>query len=102
MAKKPKPPRIFKPADFLRGSTKVGQKYTAWTNYNQGKPDFGKGSGPGTPYSEITRLNTGQNWSQLPSPPRSPSSRPTYSRPSFGRLTDDPRASAIRRRLGWN
>lgn len=101
---KPKPrtkPKTFSPSDFLRGSKNVGQKYTAWDTYGQGKPNFGKGVGPGSPYREVVKANTGSNatsgggWT----PPRSPGQ--TYNRPRSGRLTGDPRTSAIRRRLGW-
>lgn len=63
MAKLPTPPKLKvpkpgvnkNPANYLRGSKTIGQKYTAYDNYNQGKPDFGKGAGPGTPYHEVQK-----------------------------------------------
>lgn len=98
LAKKTK---VFKPNDYIKGGTKVGTDYTAYANYNQGKPDFGKGYGPGTPYHEVTRRNTGRNYAgSLPKPPAHQGSA-TYHRPSYGAATGDSRASAIRRRLGW-
>lgn len=98
---KPKKPKTFKPSNYLRGSTTPGGKYTAFTNYGQGRPDFGKGAGPGTPYREVTRVNPGRNYTEWPDwePPASKTG--TYSRPRSGTLTRDPRTSAIRRRLGW-
>lgn len=61
--KKPKPttPQHVRnaPTDYLRGGkTKghtVGEGYTAWNTYGQGKPDFGKGPGPGEPYHEVQK-----------------------------------------------
>lgn len=109
MAKMPKKPPVkskpkpkpFKPSDYLRGSTKPGEKYTAFSNYGQGRPDFGKGAGPGSPYREVTRTNPGRAAAETPSwrPPTSKTA--TYTRPRSGTLTRDPRTSAIRRRLGW-
>ena len=53
---KPKPkPITANPFDWLRGSKIVGQKYTAWDTYGQGRPDFGKQIGPGDPYHEIQK-----------------------------------------------
>lgn len=72
------------PSDYLRGSKIIGQKYTAWNTYNQGKPDFGKGSGPGTPYHEIQKTVKQSSPSRTWSP------------------VSDPRMEAIRRRLGWS
>lgn len=45
----------YKPFDYLKGSKTLGQNYTAWDTYGQGKPDFGKAKGPGDPYHEITK-----------------------------------------------
>ena len=96
-----KKPKYHKPADFLRGSTTVGKTYTGYSNYSQGKPDFGKGAGPGTPYHEVQRLNTGRDWAPVGGS-GSPGTRAgSYSRPGYGRVTGDPRTLAIRRRLGW-
>lgn len=68
MAKKPvKPPRAKPkpkpitvptpqlPGDYKRGSTRVGEDYTAWETASGKKPDFGKKKGPGDPHTEITR-----------------------------------------------
>lgn len=45
----------YKPADYLKGGAGVGQKYTAYNTYSQGKPDFGKSTGPGDPYHEVSK-----------------------------------------------
>jgi hypothetical protein len=105
----PKKPIRYKPADFLRGSQMVGEKYTAWDSHGQGKPDFGKGAGPGEPYREVQKTNR--------KPPKaSPGSSAAKGvMPSQGNVTgpswiakgpmanrNDPRIAAIRKRLGWS
>jgi hypothetical protein len=57
----PPKPKTFKPGDYLKGSTTVGQNYTAWDTFGQGKPDFGKDLGPGDPYHEVLKKNSGFN-----------------------------------------
>lgn len=87
---------INKPSDWLFGSNKVGSKYTAWNTYGQGKPDMGKGVGPGEPFHKIQKTvlrSGGPDWK--PSRPSGPE--------VVGRSTtsakNDPRTEAIRRRL---
>ncbi len=110
----PKPPRPGKvmpsqpkkrnpnPPNYLRGSHLEGEKYTAYSNYDQGRPDFGKGSGPGEPYHEVTR--TVQKPLPGPPAPKSPRWAPGRSpvkpkpRPT-GNLWNDAKQRAIRKRL---
>jgi hypothetical protein len=115
MAKpKPKPVKPKKPAmrkrpsgipdDYLRGSKFVGEKYTAWDTYGQGRPDLGKGAGPGEPYREIQKTVRPQ--SAKPSIPPRDINRPSpVNRPGWGsakpKRLEDARARAIRKRLGW-
>lgn len=93
-----------KPADYLSGGTSVGDTYNAWDTYKQGKPDFGKGAGPGEPYHQVqkkiapTRKKPPGN-----NPPKLGTivsgvgnSTPTYGPPG---TKSDPRTDAIRRRL---
>lgn len=51
--------RVTRPADYLRGGKTggrtIGETYTAFDTYGQGKPDFGHGAGPGDPYHEVQR-----------------------------------------------
>lgn len=111
IAKQVKTPPSYKPTDYLRGSQAVGQKYTAWDNFNQGRPDFGKGAGPGTPYHEVTKKvpNTPLQWPSGPSTPPSGTRPPkprwvsqvgVQSRPP-SRIANEARINVIRRRLGW-
>lgn len=98
--KKPAPKPVikqptYKPPDYLSGSQRVGQKYKAWDTFGAGKPDFGKGAGPGIPYHVTEKTVT----------------KPvtvTGQTPRFGKVAkigpsqekrNDPRADAIRRRL---
>lgn len=104
MAKKPipKPKPWNLPSDYLRGSKHVGEKYTAWDTYNQGRPDFGKKGGPGTPYHEVQHTNLKSKtppWALpgkvIPKPPAQRTSHLPQWKPT------DARVSAIRKRLGW-
>lgn len=112
MAKKKKPklsgkarPKLFTPGDYLRGSKIAGNQYTAWDTYGQGRPDFGKGAGPGEPYREVKKTNSGIGAITRPkSPILNPPKQgriPTISSPSRPGVTNDPKVLAIRRRLGW-
>lgn len=105
---KPKPKPKYTPSDYLRGSKTVGESYTAWDTYGQGKPDFGKGAGPGEPYREVQRrVRKPPAWTK----PKTPTQGV---KPSSGRIaapgwigksisgSSDPRVSAIRKRLGWS
>lgn len=47
--------KSYTPADYLRGSKKVGGTYTAFDTYGQGTPDFGHQKGPGEPYHEVQK-----------------------------------------------
>ena len=84
------PPKNYKPDDWLKGSTRVGGDYTAFDTYGQGRPDFGHGAGPGTPYHTV------QKKVQLPK-----INTPKWGIPMGTGTSVDPRISAIRRRLGW-
>ena len=102
---KPKPPKVRnRPFDYLRGGRYVGEKYTAWDTYGQGRPDFGKGAGPGEPYREIIKTN-----SKAPRPPKQTQLSPPVGLPqrppqggSGGKFHRDARIAAIRKRLGWS
>jgi hypothetical protein len=111
-AKKKKP--IYKPSDYLRGSKTIGGKYTAWDTYGQGRPDFGKGSGPGEPYHEVQKnVKLPKPKPRLPSPGKFPKPTPRPNNPSLPPFENasagppgsfsprNPRIEAIRRRLGW-
>jgi hypothetical protein len=103
MARKPsvkKPAPFYKPPDWLKGGTRVGQKYTTYDNFRQGTLDFGKGKGPGEPYRQVERtvptakagaaqwaLKKAQNRTYDASAAKSQAPSP------------DPRTEAIRRRL---
>lgn len=88
--------RTVKPLDWLSGSQTPGKKYTSWSDFGQGIPDFGKGAGPGTPYRKVQKTVPNKvvkppSW--VPAQPQggpvgTPSSQAT-----------DPRSEAIRRRL---
>lgn len=101
----PKKPALRKrpkglPDDYLRGSKFVGEKYTAWDTYGQGRPDFGKGAGPGEPYREVQKVMKPINKPNTPPTKPSPINRPN--KPQWGsRRLNDARARAIRKRLGW-
>ena len=89
-------PILNKPSDWLSGSNVLGKKYTAWNTYGQGKPDMGKGAGPGEPFHKVEKTNVRAGrpgW--IPNQPSGPEvvSRSTTSTKS------DPRSEAIRRRL---
>jgi hypothetical protein len=99
----------YVPPDYLSGSKTIGGKYTAWDTYGQGRPDFGVGEGPGTPYHQDQKtvtapppwgpMGTGQTplpkWAGgLPYRPGSTSNPPSSN-------VSDPRITAIRKRLGW-
>jgi hypothetical protein len=105
---KPKPPvRSYKPNDYLRGSKRVGGSYTAFDTYGQGRPDFGKGPGPGEPYHEVQKKvapmpkwagsgSKSPKWApgvNIGSSNVNPSTQPA----NIG--SGDPRIDAIRRRL---
>lgn len=109
--------KVFKPSDYLKGPTIIGQNYTAWDTYGQGRPDFGKGAGPGDPYHEVIKKNSGLNPPQRGGIP-SGTTGSDYHRPTQGGYggvngggflpggsgnlgTGDPRIMAIRKRLGW-
>lgn len=104
-----KKPVRYKPADFIRGTQNVGDKYTAWDTYGQGKPDFGKGAGPGEPYREVSKRNTGRpGVSAVPKGVKPaagsvvPSGGPSWiAKTRVGGNSSDPRIAAIRKRLGW-
>lgn len=112
---KPKIPaqRVKKPGDYLRGGkthgTTVGENYTAWNTYGQGKPDFGKGPGPGEPYHEVQkkvqtplpgpkgRMNP-PKWAPGPTLPKRPGGTLPFTPPgNKGKV--DARLAAIKRRL---
>lgn len=106
MVAKPRVPKIFKPSDYLRGSQATGKNYTAFNTYGQGKPDFGKGAGPGEPYHEVVKPNLGKNildkdGQKVPpwKPPTTVSKKPPWASSSTRPL--DARTQIIRRRLGW-
>jgi hypothetical protein len=104
MAAKKRIPKPFTPSDYLMGGKRVGQKYTAWNTYGQGKPDFGKGAGPGEPYHKVTKTNLGKDIIKRPDWGNSKTpvfNKPTAKNPKFGVKTD-PRTAAIRKRLGWS
>jgi hypothetical protein len=87
----------YTPPDYLKGSHVIGGKYTAWSDYGQGRPDFGVGAGPGTPYHEVQKTVT------APPPWAGP---PKMTLPKWGGrvqlpTSNDPRITAIRKRLGW-
>lgn len=90
-----------KPADYLKGSTKIGQKYTAWNTYGQGKPDFGKGKGPGDPYHEVQKTVAKPGIKKdLPAWAARPQGLPDWAQGgSSSAAKPDPRTEAIRRRL---
>jgi hypothetical protein len=104
----PSPGTNSKPANYLRGSKTIGQKYTAYDNYGQAKPDFGKGNGPGTPYHEVQKIVQkavpGAGKPVTPGPPSSGIKLPKWAgrglptKPS-GTLAKDARVAAIRNRL---
>jgi hypothetical protein len=108
----PTPPKRYKkgdpftPADYLKGSRKVGGAYTAWDTYGQGRPDFGVGAGPGTPYHEVQKKvkapapwgSMGHSQTPLPKWAGGMQSLPTNNTAIGG---SDPRITAIRKRLGW-
>lgn len=83
------PSPIQKPPDWLRGSMKKGGKYTAWNTFGQGKPDFGKGKGPGDPYHESPGV-VGMGKAHRP---------PIVSNKKTYQPADDARVNAIQRRL---
>lgn len=99
--KKPKP-KTFTPNDYLSGSKTVGQKYNAWNTYGQGKPDFGKGAGPGEPYHIVQKANVGKNISLPGTINWAGNNANTWQRPTAGTVKNaSPYVAAIRRRLGW-
>lgn len=77
------------PSDWLSGGMKNGAKYQAWDTFGQGKPDFGKGKGPGDPYHSVTRT-VGKPHASRPQIPRNK----TQYNPK-----GDARLDAIQRRL---
>lgn len=108
---KPKIPaqRVKKPVDYLRGGktggTTVGENYTAWNTYGQGKPDFGKGPGPGEPYHEVQKKvqtplpgpkTNRPGWATLPGRKPAPGGGLPFHPPG----KPDSRIAAIKRRLG--
>lgn len=102
---KPKRPvRSYTPNDYLRGSKKIGGSYTAFNTYGQGRPDFGKGPGPGEPYHEVQKKvapipkwggtgSKGVRWAPGINIGQGNTSLPVQDR------NVDPRIEAIRRRL---
>jgi hypothetical protein len=87
----------YDPLDFLRGSKTIGQKYTSWNTYGQGKPDMGVGAGPGEPYHEVVKkvpnqISPPNNWGLDVSAPEMVGQKSQVS-------GTDPRIEAIRRRL---
>lgn len=97
-----------KPADYLSGGTAVGDTYNAWDTYKQGKPDFGKGAGPGEPYHQVQKkISPNRKKPPANNPPNlgtivpgAGNSTLPYGPPGT-RIpsTSDPRTDAIRRRL---
>ncbi len=88
--------RTVKPLDWLSGSQTPGKKYTSWSNFGQGIPDFGAGLGPGEPYRKVEKT--------VPSAVRNlPSWAPGVASSGTGGIrssqVSDPRSEAIRRRL---
>lgn len=93
-----------KPKNWLRGGTKIGQSYTGWNTHNQGKPDFGKGAGPGIPYQEVTGKIKNPTGGKVPDwvlnvekPPNPVERKPTKMKWPSQR---DAALEAIQRRLG--
>lgn len=90
----------YRPADYLRGSTQIGKKYTAYDTYGQGRPDFGAGAGPGEPYHEVQKIVRKPAKPPKWVPPQA-SPLPSHIPNLPGTVKRDPRIDAIRRRLGW-
>lgn len=89
-------PRWVKPSDWLSGSQTPGKKYTSWSNFGQGIPDFGKDTGPGEPYHKVQKT-VPKVARQLPSWASGGGANGTGGTPSS--QVSDPRSEAIRRRL---
>lgn len=99
----------YAPVDYLRGGkTKghtIGENYTAWNTYGQGRPDFGKEQGPGEPYHEVQKKvqkplpgpdSNRPPWARLPSPAQR-NTLPYHPPGQAGQAS--PWLSAVRRRL---
>lgn len=89
-------PSARKPYDWLKGGTKVGAKYSAYSNYGQGAPNLGKGKGPGDPYHVVTKKV--KKGSMVPSWAKD-AMAPTNGVAPKWEPTGDARTDAIRRRL---
>lgn len=102
--KKPKPPKVYPtPPDYISGSKKPGEKYKTWERIpGRRKPDLGKGSGPGIPYTTIEKKVTPTK--KPPAKPKPPPKLITGGRPNWPQNVvpnlADARVQAIRRRMG--
>lgn len=101
------------PTDYVKGSNVVGEKYTAYNTYGQGRPDFGAKAGPGDPYHVVQK--TMRKNTSKPTPWRSvlnsrgdvfnrapaQQGQQFSSNGTYGENNYSARVAAIRKRLGW-